>query len=47
MSAATGSGIARGAAWMVGARLLDRLVGFVSTLILARLLTPAPSPKVH
>lgn len=41
MSQASGGTIARGAAWMVGARLADRLVGFVSTLLLARLLTPA------
>jgi O-antigen/teichoic acid export membrane protein len=41
MNAPTGSRIAQGAVWMVGARLVDRLVGFVSTLILARLLTPA------
>jgi O-antigen/teichoic acid export membrane protein len=31
----------RGAAWMVLFKLLDRSLGFVSTLILARLLTPA------
>src|SRR5258705_12514251 len=30
-----------GAAWMVLARVLDRSVGFVSTIILARLLVPA------
>jgi O-antigen/teichoic acid export membrane protein len=41
MNAPSGGRIARGAAWMVGARLVDRLVGFVSTLVLARLLTPA------
>jgi len=32
--------MARGAAWMVLFRLVDRGVGFISTLILARLLTP-------
>lgn len=35
------SRMARGAAWMVLFRALDRTLGFVSTLILARLLTPA------
>ncbi|MGH0038578.1 MAG: lipopolysaccharide biosynthesis protein [Myxococcota bacterium] len=34
------SSVARGAAWMVVARLLDRGLGLISTLILARLLTP-------
>ena len=33
--------MAKGAAWMVSLRLLDRSIGFVSTLILARLLVPA------
>lgn len=33
--------IARGAAWMVFFRLLDRSVGIVSTIVLARLLLPA------
>jgi len=33
--------VAKGALWMVMARLADRSVGFVSTLILARLLVPA------
>jgi len=32
--------VARGAAWMVALRFLERGIGFVSTLILARLLTP-------
>src|SRR5215831_5760229 len=32
--------MARGAAWMVLFRLVDRGVGFISTLVLARLLTP-------
>jgi len=34
------SKMARGAVWMVGFKLFDRSIGFVSTLILARLLTP-------
>jgi lipopolysaccharide exporter len=33
--------IARGAAWMVLMRLLDRMIGVVSTALLARLLIPA------
>ncbi|MFM9915502.1 MAG: lipopolysaccharide biosynthesis protein, partial [Rhizobacter sp.] len=33
--------VAKGAAWMVLFRLTDRVIGFVSTLILARLLVPA------
>lgn len=33
--------MAKGIVWMVGARLLDRSIGIVSTLILARLLMPA------
>lgn len=33
--------IARGAAWMVGLRLTDRIVGFLSMMVLARLLVPA------
>jgi len=33
--------IARGAAWMVGLRFADRCVGFLSTIVLARLLVPA------
>ncbi len=36
-----GNSIARGAAWMVLFKVLDRSVGLVSTLVLARLLTPA------
>jgi O-antigen/teichoic acid export membrane protein len=31
----------RGAAWMIGLRLTDRNLGFLSTIILARLLVPA------
>ena len=38
---ATGSQIAKGAAWMMGFKLLDKSVGLVSTLVLARVLTPA------
>jgi O-antigen/teichoic acid export membrane protein len=38
---ATGDRIAKGAAWMIGARLADRAIGLVGTVILARLLTPA------
>ena len=39
----TGSGraLARGAAWMISYRMLDRIIGLVSTLVLARVLTPA------
>lgn len=33
--------MAIGIAWMVGARLMDRAIGVISTLILARLLVPA------
>jgi lipopolysaccharide exporter len=36
-----GSKMARGAAWMVGLKLLERGIGVVSTLVLARLLVPA------
>lgn len=36
-----GDSIAKGAAWMVLFKLIDRSVGIVSTLVLARLLTPA------
>jgi lipopolysaccharide exporter len=38
---AVGRKVAVGALWMVGLRLLERAIGFVSTLILARLLVPA------
>lgn len=41
MTAASGGRIAKGAAWMVGARMADRFIGVVSTVVLARLLTPA------
>lgn len=33
--------IARGAAWMVGLRFADRIIGLLSTIVLARLLVPA------
>src|SRR5262245_13230839 len=33
--------ITRGAAWMIGLRLADRIVGVLSMIILARLLVPA------
>lgn len=36
-----GSKVARGAAWVIAARATDRVLGFFSTAILARLLTPA------
>lgn len=35
------TGIARGAAWMIALRLLDRLLGLMSTIVLARLLVPS------
>lgn len=38
---ATGGQIARGAAWMMGFKMLDKSIGLVSTLVLARVLTPA------
>src|SRR5258706_4931568 len=41
MAASLGSRIARGAAWMVVFKLLDRSIGIVSVVILARLLVPA------
>ncbi len=37
----SGMKIARGAAWMMAARIADRVVGVLSTTILARLLVPA------
>lgn len=36
-----GGRMAKGAAWMVGVRLFDRMIGLISTIILARLLLPA------
>lgn len=41
MMPATGRQIAKGAAWMMGFKLLDKSVGLISTLVLARVLTPA------
>ena len=38
---ATGGQIARGAAWMMGFKLFDKSIGLISTLVLARVLTPA------
>jgi O-antigen/teichoic acid export membrane protein len=35
-----GSAVARGAAWTVAFRMMDRTIGLISTLILARLLAP-------
>lgn len=35
-----GKQIAKGAAWLVMMRIVDRIIGFVSTLVLARLLLP-------
>lgn len=40
MSSSINQKMARGMAWMVAARLADRSVGLVSTIILARLLVP-------
>ena len=40
-SPATGGQIAKGAAWMMGFKLFDKSIGLISTLILARVLTPA------
>ncbi len=36
-----GTRMARGAAWMVALRSADRVLGFASMLVLARLLVPA------
>jgi O-antigen/teichoic acid export membrane protein len=36
-----GRTLVRGSAWMIGFRLLDRSVGLISMLVLARVLTPA------
>src|SRR5258708_3471666 len=41
MAAGLGSRIAAGVAWMVVFKLLDRSIGIVSVVILARLLVPA------
>lgn len=40
-SPATGRQMAKGAAWMMTFKLVDRSIGLLSTIILARLLTPA------
>lgn len=37
---ATGKQIAKGAAWLIGFKLLDKSIGLVSTLVLVRVLTP-------
>jgi lipopolysaccharide exporter len=39
--ASIGHALVRGSAWMIGFRLLDRSVGLISMLVLARVLTPA------
>jgi len=41
MTGSSGRTLARGAAWMISFRLLDRAVGVISMLILARALTPS------
>jgi O-antigen/teichoic acid export membrane protein len=41
MTNSLGRTLARGTAWMIAVRLLDRSVGLISILILARVLTPA------
>lgn len=38
---ASGKQVAKGAAWLIGFKLLDRSIGLVSTLVLARVLTPS------
>ena len=38
---ATGRQIAKGAAWLMGFKLLDKSIGLVSTLVLVRILTPS------
>ncbi|MBT9465184.1 lipopolysaccharide biosynthesis protein [Hydrogenophaga sp.] len=38
---ATGKQIAKGAAWLMGFKLLDKSIGLISTLVLVRLLTPS------
>lgn len=40
ISPASGTAIAKGAAWLMAFKLIDRGIGLVSTLILARLLAP-------
>jgi O-antigen/teichoic acid export membrane protein len=41
MTTSLGRTLARGSAWMIAFRLLDRSVGLISMLVLARVLTPA------
>ena len=41
MSASLGRTLVRGSAWMIAFRLLDRSIGLISVLVLARVLTPA------
>lgn len=38
---ATGKQIAKGAAWLMGFKLLDKSIGLISTLVLVRVLTPS------
>lgn len=38
---ATGRQIAKGAAWLMGFKLLDKIIGLISTLVLVRVLTPS------
>lgn len=38
---ATGHQIAKGAAWLMGFKLLDKSIGLISTLVLVRVLTPS------
>lgn len=38
---ASGKQIAKGAAWLVGFKLLDKSIGLISTLVLVRVLTPS------
>ena len=45
MSDALQGKMARGAVWMVLFKLLERSLGLVSTLILARVLMPADHPS--
>lgn len=37
----TGKQIAKGAAWLIGFKLLDKSIGLISTLVLVRVLTPS------
>lgn len=38
---ASGTQIAKGAAWLMGFKLLDKSIGLISTLVLVRILTPS------